>query len=466
MHKSWGNSIEFNEAADRMGVDTMRWLYSAHKPENNLLFGFHRADAARRQVLIPLWNVYNFFVTYANLDGWSPTPPLRAEEAGRGYPEGPTPTSDNPLDRWVLARTNDVVARVGEALTNSDAFVATGAYAGLLEDLTNWYVRRSRRRFWKGELDADKEAAYATLYHVLVKFTRALAPILPFVTEVMYQNLVRSVQPDARESVHHTDWPVIDQAAIDDVLLDQMALARRITSLGLSARSSANLRVRQPLARTLVHVQTGRRELTAEIIEIVADELNVKAIEFVADPEALVTYQVLPNNRLLGPKLGRDFPKARAALAALPPEQVVSQVNAGQPVELEIEGRALELLPEEIVVQTKPAAGLAVASDKVLTVGIDTALTPDLIAEGKAREIVRRIQNMRKNADFNIEDHITTWYTTPDTELAQVIGNWSAYIQMETLTDNLVAETPPADVHVETHKIDGVDLTLGVKRHE
>ena len=463
MHKSWGNAIEFNEAADMMGVDTMRWLYSAHKPENNLLFGFHRADEARRAVLIPLWNVYNFFVTYAKLDGWEPAGRWTFDPA---QPEGPTPSSDNPLDRWVLARTNDVVARVGKALTNSDAFVATGAFAGLLEDLTNWYVRRSRRRFWEGERDADKEAAYATLYHVLVKFTRALAPILPFVTEVMYQNLVRSVQPDARESVHHTDWPVSDREAIDDVSLEQMALARRITSLGLSARSSANLRVRQPLAKVLVHVQTGRRDLTAEIMEIVADELNVKAIEFVAEPEALVTYRVLPNNRLLGPKLGRDFPKARAALAALPPEQVVAKVNAGQLVELAIDGRALALLPEEVVVQTQPAEGLAVAADKVLTVGIDTELTPELMAEGKAREVVRRIQNMRKNADFNIEDHIATWYATPDAELAQVIDAWSDYIRLETLTDSLLAGDPPAEAHVETHKIAGTELTIGVKRHE
>ena len=308
MHKSWGNSIEFNEAADKMGVDVMRWLYSAHKPENNLLFGYHRADDARRQVLIPLWNVYNFLVTYANLDGWEPA----RQAFDPGLPEGPTPAVANPLDHWMLARLNNVVARVTEALHNSDAFAATLAVEALLEDLTNWYVRRSRRRFWKGEHDADKNDAYATLYHVLVKLIRTLAPILPFVTEVMYQNLVRCVQPDARESVHHTDWPLTDEAAIDEALLEQMALARRITSLGLSARSSANLRVRQPLAQRWYMCKQGRSELTADMIDIVADELNVKAIEFVADPGAGLVQRPAqqPPAR---PQAGQRFPESARA---------------------------------------------------------------------------------------------------------------------------------------------------------
>jgi len=460
MHKSWGNAIEFNEAADKMGVDVMRWLYAAHKPENNLLFGYHRADEARRQVLIPLWNVYNFLVTYAKLDGW--TPDQQAFDPAR--PEGPTPAVDNPLDRWVLARVNAVVAEVTADLENSDAFGATLAFADLLEDLTNWYVRRSRRRFWRGDQDADKQQAYATLYHVLVKFVRALAPILPFVTEVMYQNLVRNVQPAARASVHHTDWPLADAAAIDAALLDQMALARRITSLGLGARSGANLRVRQPLARALVHVAEGRSDLSADLADIVADELNVKVLDFVAEPEALVTYRVLPNNRLLGPKLGKDFPKVRAALATLDPDDVTRGVSAGDYLELEVDGQTLALAPDEILVQTDPAAGLAVAADKVLTVGVDATITPELKAEGMAREVVRRIQSMRKSADFNIDDHIFTWYATPSSELSQVIADWGVYIQSETLSDRLVDDDPPQDAFVEAHKLDGIALTLGVQR--
>lgn len=461
MHKSWGNFIEFNEAADKMGVDVMRWLYCAHKPENNLLFGYHRADEARRQVLIPLWNVYNFFITYARLDGWEPD----SRKFNPAQPEGRSPRTSNPLDRWILARLNQVIERVTAELENSDAFAATLEFESLIEDLTNWYIRRSRRRFWKSEQDDDKEDAYTTLYHVLVKLIRGLAPILPFVTETMYQNLVAGVQKGARASIHHTDWPLADRKAIDETLLDQMALARRITSLGLSARSGANLRVRQPLARTLVHVAEGRHDLTADLADIVADELNVKALDFVDEPEELITYRVLPNNRLLGPKLGKDFPAVRAALAAIDADQVARQVSAGENVLLAADGAEFELLPAEILVLTQPAPGLAVAADKVLTVAVDAKVTPELKAEGLAREVVRRIQSMRKNANFDIADHITAWYSTPSSELSEVFEQWGAYIQMETLSDRLVDDDPPDEAFSEQHKIDSIALTLGIVRN-
>ncbi|MCS7039470.1 MAG: DUF5915 domain-containing protein, partial [Caldilineales bacterium] len=429
--------------------------------ENNLLFGYHRADEARRRFLIPLWNVYNFLVTYAILDGWDPAAHFDFDPA---HPEGPTPTSPNPLDRWILARLNRVVERVTHDLTNSDTFGATLELEALLEDLTNWYVRRSRRRFWKSEHDDDKAHAYHTLYHVLVKMIRCLAPIVPFVTEVMYQNLVVNVRPEARLSVHHTDWPVADTQAVDETLLEQMALARRITSLGLSARSNANLKVRQPLARALVHVAEGRHDLTPDLVAIVADELNVKALEFVAHPEELVTYRVLPNNRLLGPRLGKDFPSVREALAAMDPNRVARRVQAGETVTIRVDETEFELAPEEILVQTQPASGLAVAADKVLTVAVDATVTPELKAEGLAREVVRRIQSMRKNADFAIADHISTWYETADAELNRVFAEWGAYIRAETLSDELVAAAPPADAHIEHHKLDGIALTLGVRR--
>jgi isoleucyl-tRNA synthetase len=280
----------------------------------------------------------------------------------------------------------------------------------------------------------------------------------------MYQNLVRGVYDDARESVHHTDWPEADESIIDQSLLEQMALARRMTSLGLAARSNANLRVRQPLSKLYVHVAEGRADLTPELLEIVRDELNVKAIEFVSDPEKLVSYRILPNNRLLGPKFGKRFPKVRAALTALPPEEVLAKVNAGEEIMLTVEGETVALSPDEVLVQTLPAEGLAVAADKVITVGVDTWITPELKAEGLAREVVRRIQNMRKNADFDIADHIITWWQTDDEELFQVMETWGDYIRAETLTDELLPLAPPEDAHVETHKIDGKAITLGVKR--
>jgi isoleucyl-tRNA synthetase len=458
MHKSWGNAIEFNEAADKMGVDVMRWLYCTHKPENDLLFGYVGGDEVRRHFLIPLWNVYSFLVTYARIDGWVP---MQGDDFDPEHPEGPTPESDNLLDRWILARINQVSESVTENLDQSDIYTATLAVEGFLDDLTNWYVRRSRRRFWKSEQDDDKNTAYATLYHVLVKFARLLAPFTPFVTEVVYQNLVRSVYPDAYESIHHTTWPEVDAGIVHQNLLDQMSLSRRIASLGLSARASANLKVRQPLAKVMAFA--GKSKLDEEFIEIIVDELNVKGFEFVEEEGTLVVYRILPDNKLLGPKYGAKFPQVRAALAEADSLEIVRDVRAGLVVELLIDGEILRLNPEEIIIQTEPAEGLSVAADKQITVGIDAVITPELRAEGLAREVVRRVQAMRKGADFNIEDRITTFYVA-ESELADVFITWRDYIQAETLTTNLVAGTPVPDAFIEEHKIDGQMLTLGVMK--
>ena len=460
MHKSWGNSIEFNEAADRMGVDVMRWLYCAHKPEHDLLFGYNRAEETRRRFIIPFWNVYSFFTTYAEIDGWTPS--------GDGFnpdaPEGATPPSENPLDKWILARLNQVVERVTQTLTASDAFTTTQVFETLLDDLSNWYVRRSRRRYWKSELDQDKDTAYATLWHVLVKMSRALAPIIPFITEKMYQNLVRGVFPEAHESIHHTLWPEADTAVIDKKLIEQMELARQTASQGLSARSNEGLKVRQPLSRVLVHVKTGWAELDDELVAIVADELNIKELQFVEDSGALVSYHVLPNNKLLGPKFGADFPKVRASLAALNADEVAAKVEAGEAVTLSVAGESVMLSPEEILVQTEAAEGLSTVDGKLLTVAIDTTITPELRAEGLAREIVRRVQEQRKKADFNIEDRITAWYAA-DAAMAKIFEEWGDYIQEETLATKLIAGDPPKEAFVETHTVEGKEFTIGVKQN-
>jgi isoleucyl-tRNA synthetase len=460
MHKSWGNAIEFNEAADRMGVDVMRWLYCSHKPENNLLFGYSLAEENRRRFIIPLWNVYSFFSTYANLDGWEPEP---AVDFDPGTPEGASPQSDNPLDRWILARLNQVVAQVTDNFLNSDAYTATLAFETLLDDLSNWFVRRSRRRFWKSEQDSDKNTAYATLWYVLVKMSRTLAPVLPFITEVMYQNLIRGVFENAYESIHHTEWPQADMDAVDEKLVYQMGLARRVASLGLSARSNAGLKVRQPLARVLAYVSEGQAELSDELVAIVADELNVKSFEFVDDPGKLVNYRVLPVNKLLGPKFGADFPKVRAALADLDPAEVASKVEGGENIHLEMDGNPVILSHEEVLVNTEPAEGLAVAADRFMTVAIDAVLTPELKAEGLAREIVRRVQAQRKKANFNIEDRIKTWYVTSGV-LTKVFQTWGDYIKAETLTTELISGKPPGNAFVETHAVDGIEFTVGIKQ--
>ncbi|MGD0006314.1 MAG: class I tRNA ligase family protein [Anaerolineaceae bacterium] len=458
MHKSWGNSIEFNEAADKMGVDVMRWLFSSHISETDLIFGYKRGDEVRRQFLIPLWNIYSFFVTYANLDGWTPA------QSGFDpkFPEGAAPASSNLLDRWILACLNQVVDTVTTSLENSDHWDAAKAVGAFMDDLSNWYVRRSRRRFWKSEHDADKATAYATLYHILVKLAKLLAPFTPFVSEAIYQNLVRSNQPQGYTSVHHCAWPQVDRADIDEDLLAQMGLARQIASLGLGARSSANLKVRQPLARALAYVG-GEHKLNPEMVEIITDELNVKAFEFVTEASHLVTYRLLPDSKVLGPRFGQLFPKVRAALSAMDPADVAAKVQAGQGVDLLVEGQTVSLAASEVFIQTQPAEGLAVAADKIITVAVDAVLTPVLRAEGLAREIVRRLQAMRKDAGFNIDDRITTTYQAQG-ELAEVMSAWADYIKAETLSTVLAAGQPAEGAYTETQQVDGSQIVLAVKR--
>jgi isoleucyl-tRNA synthetase len=306
--------------------------------------------------------------------------------------------------------------------------------------------------------------AYAILYHVLVKLTKLLAPLTPFVTEMMYQNLVRAVQPTAYDSVHHCDWPEVDTAAVQSTLLDQMALTRQVTSLGLGARSTVNLKVRQPLAKALVHVRDGQETLSEAFTAIVADELNVKALAFVADEATLLRFEVLPNSKLLGPRFGAQFPRVRAALSALDPAAVVHQVQAGLPVVVTMDGEDIALTPEEVLIRTHPAAGLAVATEKGVTVAVDTVVTPALRTEGLARELVRRLQVMRKDAGFNIEDRIIT-YCLAAGDLAEAVTTWAEYIKAETLSLDLVTAAAPPESYCETHTIEGMTIILGVQRH-
>jgi len=461
MHKSSGNMIEFNDAADKMGVDVMRWLFCAHKPESNLLFGYNRADETRRHFFIPLWNVYKFFITYAKIDEWTPT----LETSTPGAPEGDAPRGGGLLDRWIVARINQVVERCTKALEDSDAYAATMTIELLMDDLTNWYVRRSRRRFWKSEHDSDKETAYATLHYVLVRLLRVLAPITPFVTEVMYQNLVRGVYADAYGSVHHCDWPAADTASIDSALLGGMALARRVASLGLGARNAASIKVRQPLAKALIYAGGHEAELSAELLAIVADELNVKDLDFVKSEGDLVTYRAVANGKQLGPKYGKLFPKVRAALSALDADEVVSRIQDGLPVSVVVDGQTVEVLPDEIIIDKDPVEGLAVSSDQTVTVAIDSVITAELRAEGAVRDIVRQVQNLRKDADYALDDRVTVGVFRLTAELCDAIDAFGDYMRQETLCTQLLTEDDEAawDRTADV-KIGGVTIGLAVRR--
>jgi isoleucyl-tRNA synthetase len=483
MHKSWGNSIEFNEAADSpdFGADVMRWMFFKQRYEADILFGKEHAKETRRSFFLPLWNVYSFFVTYANLDHWAPeqaTNPLKgpapalgqvlgAGDAGRtARKDGGQVTEEesrNELDRWILARLNELVGEVTAALDDYIAYRAARPIEEFVADLSNWYVRRSRRRFWKSEADSDKQSAYRTLYEVLVTLSKLLAPSVPFTAEAFYQNLVRSVDPQAPLSVHHCLWPEVRPEQLDRELLDAMAVARKVVTLGHAIRSSANLKVRQPLARAVAVVAPEQRNGLMRMRELVQDELNVKALELASKEADLISYNLLPNNKLLGPRFGARFPRVRAALAAVDPAAAAEVLRSGQPLRLRLDGEVAELVGDEVLVNPLPRPGFAVASDADtgVVVALDTALTPELRAEGLAREVVRRIQDLRKSGGFDISDRVVTYYSASP-ELAGAINHHRDYLKAETLSVELISGVAPAGAATASDEFDGESLTIGL----
>ncbi len=476
MHKSWGNAIWFDDAAEAMGVDTMRWLFANQKLDQNLLFGYHRADETRRRFIIPLWNVYAFFVTYAGIDGWTPpksllTNPGRLDE-GQPHLDAPWTPDVEPttLDRWIIARLRQTVIKMTEGYeAYVPLYIAQPAEA-FLDDLSNWYVRRSRRRFWaaRGESptsDADKAAAYQTLYTVLVTLAKVLAPVLPFIPEAMYQNLVRMVDATAPESIHHCIWPTAEPlTASEEDLVDAMSAVREAATLGHSIRSSNNLKVRQPLALALIATDPRHREELTQLLDLLADELNVKSVRFVAEEGELVTYRLLPANRVLGPKYGQQFPLVRKALSEIDAGKAVTTLHAGQPLQLQLaDGTEVALAPDEVLIQSQAREGFGVAGEGGLVVALDTTITPELELEGLAREVVRRVQELRKQADYALTDRIEVEYRA-EGKLREALTEYGSVIADEVLADHLkAAEMPAGDTSLQD-EIDGCAVTLGVRR--
>jgi isoleucyl-tRNA synthetase len=428
MHKSWGNAIEFNEAADRMGVDVMRWLYCDHQPEKDLLFGYQRADEVRRQFLLPLWNVYSFFVTYANIDGWTPA-------------SGTKPAYSD-LDRWLLARLQELTAEVTDRLESYEPDRATAQLSLFLDHLSNWYLRRSRRRFWKKAgasraSDADKEAAYRSLYQVLTTLIRLLAPFVPFVTEVIHQNLVRSHDRQAPESVHHTGWPVPDPAWQSPALTAEMALVMRLASLGHAARSQAGLKLRLPLSEAALAVPTvEERQSVERHAELLADELNVKRVRLVNALAEAASFELKPLPKQLGQRFGARYPDVRQAVLALEPELAATSLLAGDTIEVELEGERIALTPEEIEVRLQARPGYAAASEAGYLAALDTRLTPELELEGLAREFIRRAQELRKQQGLAVDDRIRMRFAA-SSRLAEAVHSHQEHIQAEILCTEL-----------------------------
>jgi isoleucyl-tRNA synthetase len=453
MHKSWGNAIWFGEAAETMGVDVMRWMYCTHRPEQNLLFGYHGADETRRRFLIPLWNVYAFFTNYARLDGWEPDGrPLRDKELSL-------------LDRWVLSELQKLTADLTAEMDGYDVYDAVNLIEPFVDQLSNWYVRRSRRRFWRGTdgIDADKDAAYSTLYAVLTTLCKLLAPFVPFVVETMYQNLVKSVDASAPDSVHHQEWPAVDESLLDEELLEEMDLAMKVASLGHSARNAANIKLRQPLAKATVVANARQQARLERLADVVLDELNVKEIDFRREANDLVHYEIGLLPQILGKKHGPLFPKLRRAVSQMDAQALARSLQAGHSITVDVDGQAIEVLPEEAEVRMRAREGLAVADSDGIVVGIDTELTPTLREEGLARDIVRRVQDARKNAGLEIEDRITLTYQAGKS-LSTVFEAMGEYIAEETLAVEVRQGKPLAGSYVESFRIEGEPMTIGVKR--
>ena len=450
MHKSWGNAIEFDDAAENIGADVMRWMYCTKKPETNLLFGYGKAEEIKRQFLIPLWNIYSFFMTYASLDKW--TPKNTAEHG-----------SFSLMDRWILSKLNKLIVDVKACLEDFDPYNASLSIEKFVEELSTWYVRRSRRRFWKSEKDEDKNAAYTTLYACLTTLVKVLAPFVPFVTEEMYQNLVRNVDPHSPESVHHNEWPVADEKAIETELMEDMDLTIKVCSLGRSARSKAGVKLRQPLSAAKVFADKSLLKRIRKFEDVIVDELNVKKLSFAKQKDEIIEYSVKPLPQALGKKYGKLYPKIREALTKIDAEITAHSLNEGKSVKLKVDGQTIELLPEEVEVATGPKQGYSLSEEEGIAVAVEVVLSADLKMEGLARDIVRRIQNQRKEAGFNIADQIETYYEAGP-KLTKVFRDFGEYIAAETLSVSLNEGRIPRETHKATYKISGEIVTIGLKK--
>jgi len=448
MHKSWGNAIEFNEAADRAGVDVMRWLYCAQNPAANLNFGYHVLDETRRRFLIPLWNVYAFFVTYANLETFDLGSALRAEP----------PLV--PIDRWLLSRLQRSVAAVRDALDAYDPQAATRELETFVDDLSNWYVRRCRRRFWKSGEDADKRAAYFTLYRALRTLLLVLAPFVPFLTERMYQDLVRAMEPSAPDSVHLCDFPEPESVRVDGTLEEAMGAVRRLVSLGRAARGHAKLKVRQPLPAVLV--VTNHPDLRAhdDLLAHLAEELNVKQVRFVDDPSRYVTYEVKPRFDVLGPRFGPRVQAVASAVRAMDPDTAMHTLELTGGIEVLVDGNMVRLSADDIEARMHETKGYAAEGGHGEFAILETALTPDLVLEGRARELVHQVQTLRKDAGLAVHDRIVLHFEGP---LEEVIGVHRDYVMRETLASD-VRRGVPSGAAARDVRLDGANVRLSIAR--
>ena len=458
MSKSIGNIVDPWDVLNQHGADAFRWyLYTASPPGQERRFSVDLVGEVVRNFTLTLWNVYSFFMTYASLDQWQPGKVELKDTPGES-----SPLSYTDLDRWLISELHTLVRDVTTALDTYDVLDATRPIQAFVDTLSKWYLRRSRRRFWKSGSDADKQAAYATLYQALVTLSKLLAPTMPFIAEELYQNLVASADPNAPESVHLADWPSFDTARIDETLNADMRLVMRLASLGHAARNQAALKVRQPLSEVAFSVSNPREAQALEqYTDLLADELNVKQVRALGSAGEAVSYSLNPLPKQLGQKYKGNFPAVRAAILTLDAEQAGRALLDGNPIQVEADGETFEILPDEVEVRAEARSGLVVASEGAYLAALKTDLTPELVREGLAREFVRRIQDLRKQAGFDIADRIHL-SVSASPGLAEAIQAHRDYIMGETLSLQLNLVEPPAGASSTTFEFDGEKVRVGI----
>ncbi|MFC1633043.1 isoleucine--tRNA ligase [Patescibacteria group bacterium] len=439
MSKSKGNVTDPLDMFDKYGAEAVRWNFYRNNPWNPMRFGPAVLEETLRDVLIPLWNVYSFFVTYANIDDWKP-----AKKKVK---------LTNDLDRWIISAKEELIGEVTNHLENYDVAKAAASFEKFLDGLTNWYVRRSRRRFWKSEDDADKKAAYQTLYEVLVDVTHALAPFLPFITEEMYQNLVVPFDKKAAQSVHLAKYPKVNKKALNENLNKQIEKVLVIARLARAARSKASLKVRQPLAKLTVAGMTDK-DMKKELQEALLEEVNIKSLEFIADVAELSKREIKLNFKVAGKKFGADVKDIQKMIASGEfTEESDGTLTVGEH----------KLDQEDYLEQYSSEEGQDVLVEGDLAIVLDTALTEKLKQEGIVRDIVRAVQDLRKEAGYELTDRIKVSFETSDESVKTALENFADYLKSETLAESISLEKSVADAETDLD-LDGQKIWLGVKK--
>ncbi len=451
MSKSLGNIVNPWDVLKVNGADAFRWyLYTATPPGNERRFSVDLVGEVIRNFTLTLWNVYSFFVTYANLD----KPQLGA---ARIY-------SDNVLDRWLLSELHALVRDVTNAYEKYDVTGATRPIEGFVEKLSTWYLRRSRRRFWKSESDADKQAAYGTLYTALVTIAKLIAPAMPFLADELYQNLVRSVDQFAAESVHLSEWPSYDESLIDESLNRDMELVTKLVSLGHQARQKANRKVRQPLKEAAFSLgNPSERKAVATFADMIEDELNVKTVRLLDASTEAVSHSIKPLPKQLGQKYGNKFPALQKSILAMNAEEIARALAGGGSVKVNVDGRDYDIQPTEVEVKAQAKEGFAVAEEGAYVAALVTELTPELIQEGMVREFVRRVQDLRKSAELDVADRINL-FVVASPNLKSAIEAHREYISNETLSVSLNFSEPPANTSSVGDDFDGEKVKVGLQK--